>query len=199
MPGQRAAEAERAARSAAPLRSRLSRLYGIHTDERAWRLGRKGEEAVGARLARLQVEWHVLHSIEVGAKGSDIDHVAIGPGGVYTINAKHHPGASVWVGGDCSMVNGHRQPYVRNSRHEAARASRILSSHAGFLVPVVGVIAVMGAQEGFVVKSQPADRTVHVVTRKRVGTWLRRRTTILNGSEIAAVFDVARRPQIWIS
>ncbi len=197
-PGLRVREMERAARAAAPIRSRLARLVDAKTEERAWRVGRKGEEAVAARLARLPLEWHVLHAIEVGVKGSDIDHLAIGPGGVYTINAKHHPDASVWVGGDTFLVNGQRQPYVRDSRYEAARAARILSQHASFPVPVVGVIAVMGAQKGFIVKEQPADGSVHVVTRKQIDAWLRRRSLILNAGRVAGVLDVARRPQIWI-
>ncbi len=196
--GQRAAEVERAARGAAPVRTRLERLFDVKNDERAWRLGRKGEEAVGARLARLPNDWHVLHSIEVGVQGSDIDHLAVGPGGVYTINAKHHPDANVWVGGDRFMVNGQWHPYVRNSRHEAARASRILSRHAGFGVPVVGVIAVMGAQNGFTVKAQPEDGKVYVVTRKQIDAWLGRRSAVLNAWQVSAVFDVARRPGIWI-
>ena len=95
------------------------------------------------------------------------------------------------------MVNGHRQPYVQKSRHEAAGAARVLSKHAGFPVPVVGVIAVMGARKGFTVKEQPADGSVHVVTRKQIDVWLRRRRSTLNAWEISAIFDVARRPEIW--
>jgi hypothetical protein len=56
----------------------------------------------------------------------------------------------------------------------------------------------MGARKGFTVKAQPADGTVRVVPRKQLDGWLRRRSAILNAWEIAAVFDVARRPQIWI-
>ncbi len=197
-PGKRAAEAERAARSAAPICSRLARLFDVRTEERSWRIGRKGEEAVAARLARLPADWHTLHSIEVGVNGSDIDHVAIGPGGVYTINAKHHPDANVWVGGETFLVNGYRQSYVRNSRHEAARAARILSRNTGLHVPVVGVIAVMGAHKGFTVKAQPADGTVYVITRKRLDSWLRCRPRVLNATGIATVFDVARCSEIWL-
>lgn len=41
-----------------------------------------------------------------GERGSDIDHVLIGPAGVFTVNVKHHPNSSIWVGGDTFMVNG---------------------------------------------------------------------------------------------
>jgi hypothetical protein len=33
---------------------------------------------------------HVLHAVPVGDRGSDIDHVVIGHGGVYTVNTKTH-------------------------------------------------------------------------------------------------------------
>jgi hypothetical protein len=32
----------------------------------------------------------------VNAKGTDIDQLVVGPGGVFTINAKHHRGARVF-------------------------------------------------------------------------------------------------------
>ena len=40
-------------RRAAPVRSRVARVMGVHTDERAWRVGADGEEEVGRRLAKL--------------------------------------------------------------------------------------------------------------------------------------------------
>ncbi len=60
------------------------------------------------------------------------------PGGVFTVNAKNHPDASVWVSGETFMVNGRRVPYVRNSRHEAQRATQLLTDAVGFPVFVTG-------------------------------------------------------------
>ena len=82
-------------RQAAPVKTLLARVLGVHTDERAWRIGADGEEAVAARLAKLGGHWRVLHAVPVGDRGSDIDHVVIGPAVVFTINSKHHPHASV--------------------------------------------------------------------------------------------------------
>jgi hypothetical protein len=67
----------------------LARTFDVHTDERAWRVGAEGEENVGAKLAKLEQRgWHVLHSIPVRESGTDIDHLLIGPGGVYTIKPR---------------------------------------------------------------------------------------------------------------
>ncbi|TIC81995.1 NERD domain-containing protein [Nocardioides sp. GY 10127] len=172
-------------------------MLGVRTEERAWRIGTQGEEAVAAQLARLGPEWRVLHAVRVGDRGADIDHVVIGPAGVFTINAKHHPDARVWVGGEVFMVDGRRVPYVRNSRHEARRAARLLTERVGFPVAAVGVIAVMGARRGFTVKRQPEDGLVVVVTRKRVSQYLRTLPSTLTAREVEAIHEVARRSTTW--
>lgn len=177
----------------------LARLSGARTQERAWRIGADGEQAVAEQLGKLGPQWRVLHAVRVGERGSDIDHVAIGPAGVFTVNAKHHPHTSIWVGGETFMVNGQRVPYVRNSRHEADRASRLLTEQAGFPVVAVGVIAVMGAHKGYTIKKQPEDGRVVVVQRRRVSSYLQSLPVCLSSCQIDVVYDVARRSTTWHS
>jgi hypothetical protein len=193
--GEAVAEQAAKERKAAPVRTVAARMFGVHTDERAWRIGATGERKVAARLQRLGEAWHVLHAVPVGDRGADIDHVVIGPGGVFTINAKHHPDARVWVGGNTFMVNGHRQPYVRNARHEARRASRLLSAAVGNSVEVAGVIAVVGARKGFTVKAQPDD--VYVVSRKKIAAWLGRMPMRLSDERARTIVRAARRSDTW--
>lgn len=177
----------------------LARLSGARTQERAWRIGADGEQAVAEQLGKLGPQWRVLHAVRVGERGSDIDHVVIGPAGVFTVNAKHHPHTSIWVGGDTFMVNGQRVPYVRNSRHEADRASRLLTEQAGFPVVAVGVIAVMGAHKGYTIKKQPEDGRVVVVQRRRVSSYLQSLPVRLSSRQIDVIYDVARRSTTWHS
>jgi hypothetical protein len=195
--GQAAQEQAHAHRRAAPVRTFAARVLGVHTDERAWRIGAAGERRVAARLERLPDPWTALHAIPVGDRGADIDHLVIGPGGVFTINAKHHPDARVWVGGNTVMVNGHRQPYVRNSRHEARRASRLLSVAVGTSVEVTGVIAIVGAHTGFTIKSQPVD--VRVVARKGLVAFLTSLPTVLDEQQVDRIHRAARRSDTWCS
>src|SRR5215218_1974792 len=150
LPGTAAREQADLARQAAPVRSFVGRLIGANTSERAWRIGADGEVMVAKQLAKLMrrdPRWRCLHAIPVGANGADIDHLVIGPAGVFTLNAKHHPDARIWVAGDTVMVNGVRYPYIRNSRHEAMRASRLLSVAAGFSIPVTGIVVPVGAED----------------------------------------------------
>jgi hypothetical protein len=181
------------ARRAAPILTLLARFLRAHTDERAWRIGAQGEREVAWRLRKLDPRWRVLHSIPVGERGSDIDHVVIGPGGVFTLNTKHHPGGKVWVAERALMVNGKRVPYLRNARHEAVRASRLLSAACGFEVPVEPVIVVLCSE--LTVKAQPPD--VRVASARRVRTWLTKRPTVLSAAQIDAIYEMARRDTTW--
>lgn len=197
-PGSAARERAVAARAAqGRFTGFLARVFDVRTEERAWRIGADGEEAVAAQIVTLGPQWRALHAVRVGQRNADIDHVLVGPAGVFTVNAKNHPHASVWVGGDTFMVNGRRVPYVRNSRHEAGRASRLLTEQAGFPVDVVGVIAVVGAHRGFTVKQQPRDGAVVVVARRRLAAYLQRLPARLDARQVEAIGDVARRSSTW--
>lgn len=195
--GAEAREQALAAKDAAPVRTFLARVLGVHTDERAWRIGADGEEKVAAQLKKVTKEdprWRFLHAIPVGNRGSDIDHLIIGPGGIFTANAKHHPNAKIWVGGDTFMVNGNKQPYIRNSRHEAARAGKLLTAACGFPVQVEGIIVPVNADD-IVIKKAPAG--VHVVPRMQIAKWLLRHGDVLFDEQIDAVHEAARRSTTW--
>ncbi len=180
-----------------PLRSRLSRAVGRSplTDEaRPWFLGALGEVAVGRLLEKMSPQWHVLHAVPVGKDDSDIDHVVIGPGGVFTINTKHHRGQSVWIAGRTFMVAGHRQPYLRNAEHEARRASRLLAAATGAPVTVTAVVAVVGAKS-LTVKEQPSD--VVVLDAAQLVRWLNKRPAVLTAAQAARLLQVADQPETW--
>jgi hypothetical protein len=181
-------------RDAAPVRTLLARILQVHTDERAWRVGAVGEQKVAAQLDKLRPPWRVLHGIPVGQRGADIDHLVIGPAGVFSLNAKRHIDAKLWIGGGTFLVNGHRQPYIPKSAREAARASDVLSRGCGFPVPVRGVVVPVDAGE-IVIKSQPTD--VHVVNRMALRKWLESLPTVMEQSTVEAVYEVARRSTTW--
>jgi hypothetical protein len=172
-----------------------ARMFNVRTDEASWRKGAVGEELVGSRLAPLVEQgWRILHSVPVGSNDSDIDHVVIGPGGVFTLNTKNHAGANVWVGSKRILVNGQPVDHLRNSRHEARRASRLLSPHVGYTVEVWPVLAVMAAR--LTIKERPAD--VVVVGSRRVVPMLRRMRPVLTPAHIDALYAVARRSDTWV-
>ena len=53
--------------------------------------GARGEEHVGELLDELtQESWRVIHDVSLGR--GNVDHIAIGPAGVFTVETKSHPG-----------------------------------------------------------------------------------------------------------
>ena len=201
-PGQgvraRAVE-ERAAQLAAhPILGRLARLVDAKTDERAWRVGAMGEESVGRRLEKLTGKgWHVLHSVPVGERGSDIDHVLIGPGGVWTVNTKRHMGARVWLAPNQIRIDGHVQPYLRNSRFEAKRAAELLASVLGWTPPVrPAIVLQLGLlADPITVKQHPED--VDVLDASVVPRWFAKRPATLAPQEVETLHAAARLPGTW--
>jgi hypothetical protein len=167
----------------------------VHTNERAWRRGAAGEEEVARQLDKLGPGWRVIHSVPVGPNDTDIDHVVIGPPGVFTLNTKNHLGKRVTVYEYAIYVSGVKQPYLSKSRAEGRRGSRILSSACGFEVVVNPVVVIMSDE--LVLKGSP--KQVNVVGRRKVVDWLDRRPTQLSPGRIESIYSVARRRSTWIS
>jgi hypothetical protein len=106
----------------------------------SWYRGVLGERCVGQILSALPDTWTVLHSVPVGHGNRDIDHVVIGPGGVFTINTKYSPGKDVWARGIGLLVGGHRTRYVFKACEEARDAAQRLTAAIDARVSVTGII-----------------------------------------------------------
>ena len=193
-PGDSARRRADELKAASPVRAFLARLLHVHTDERAFRKGSRGEEEVARRLLQLGDGWHVIHAIQVDESGTDIDHLAIGPAGVFSLNTKNHLNANVWVAENVIMVNGKKVPYLRNSRSEGARASRTLSRACGFAVEVRPVIVVMASKLTF--KGHPID--VDVVARKKIVKWLSIQPVRLTPEAVLFIYTKARDGHTWL-
>ena len=65
------------------------RLYSEQAGR--WLRGADGERAVGAICAELEADgWHAIHDVSLGR--GNVDHILIGPGGIFTIETKSHRG-----------------------------------------------------------------------------------------------------------
>jgi hypothetical protein len=175
----------------------LARLAGVRTSERAFAMGAKGERVIGRRLNQWAAGagWHVLHAVPIGSRGTDIDHVVIGPFGMVTINTKT-TSTSVWVGEFGMVVGRTKVDYLRKSRAEGHRAGALISRAVGWNVPVQPVIVFVGARRFTTRRGGPADVAV-LPTARALRRWLRRQPGVLGPGEVAAVYAAARRPGTW--
>ncbi|MWA02794.1 hypothetical protein F8568_020925 [Actinomadura sp. LD22] len=178
-------------------RTRLAAFFGARTQARDFAVGAKAERVIGGKLDKWARKhgWHVLHAVPVGRRGADIDHVLIGPFGVVTVNTKSTRG-KVWVADNGLMVGGTKVDYLRNSRHEAQRARRLLADACGRHVPVQAAVVFVGAK-GFTVRNG-GPRDVAVLRDVRAfRRWLRHCGKVLSPEQVAEVHAAARRPTTW--
>ncbi|MFD1723073.1 nuclease-related domain-containing protein, partial [Amnibacterium endophyticum] len=148
VPAQALIEQVLRARAALRPLTGLERLVGVDPlgpDAWPWYSGVLGERVVAGRLAGLPGGWTVLHSLPVGRDGGDIDHLVVGPGGVFTIDTKHHRDASAWVAGHAVLVAGRRRPYVQRAEAQARRVDRIVAGVLPEEPAVRPVVAFVGA------------------------------------------------------
>jgi hypothetical protein len=94
----------------------------------SWRQGAKGERQTARLLAKLEREgWKVLHDLAVPGSRANIDHLAIGPGGVWVIDSKlwgsrvHWDPRHGWKHGQYAML-----PELNTTRWETSEVEQAL-------------------------------------------------------------------------
>ena len=181
-----------------PPRSRLAKLFGfdpVHPDAVSYLKGTLGEIEVGRTLVRLGPEWTVIHAVPAGSKGRDIDHLVIGPAGVFSLNTKRHRGKKVWVAGRGLLVAGQRTTHIVKSVAEGKSAVERLSVALGQLVAVRPVLVIVGAQS-LTIKSRPDEVTV--LEDAQLLRWLKKQKTVLDPDVVARLAGIASDSRTWL-
>lgn len=162
------------------------------TNYEAWRRGALGERIVGKELERLGSQWRVLHSVPDGNRGGDIDHLLMGPGGVFAINTKNHTRVPVKVTAGAVYVSGRGTDYLRKAREQAARATGRLG------VMVFPMLCIIPEVEGkYAERGTPPD--VAVVRSDRLSKWAEALIPKLSAEQVEEVYAKARRSSTWTS
>ncbi|MFE2141904.1 nuclease-related domain-containing protein [Streptomyces sp. NPDC059456] len=172
-----------------------AKLLRQPSDWDSWYAGLEGERRVGRELERLApFGWRVLHGIEKG-NGGDIDHLLIGPGGVFSINTKNHRGSSVWIGDSMAKVNGGPpRPYAAASQAEADFVRRVLGRYCAFEVPVEPVLVFVGITSLNRAATQYAVR----IYQEREVAALGPLAGKLTAEQVERVHAVARHRRVWL-
>lgn len=175
---------------------RTANAVKLHVDAWSWYVGALGEIQVGRMLANLGPGWFVRHAVPIGTGTKDVDHLVIGPGGVFAINTKHHDGASVWVGDHVVRINGVNQQHVKQAQSDGADVRRRLSTRVGFPVAVTPVVAVLNARS--IKDGRAADnRQVRVIDAEQLVAWLSAQPQQALTAELELIKLAAEMPETW--
>lgn len=147
------------------------RAEALETQAGAWAAGAEGERRVAGALQDLPRGWVVLHDrlLRPGTRLTNIDHVVVGPGGVFLVDAKN------WAGG----LSVHDDNLWQHAGRSSAKGAELdkLAGFAGEMektlgAPVVPVVALAG---GHGARFRPQRvRGVEIVPHARLARWLRR-------------------------
>jgi Nuclease-related domain len=157
-------------------------------DAIAWRRGAAGERRTARMLSPLERHgWAVLHDLAVPGSRANLDHLVIGPGGVFVIDSKQYrgrlqldPTGRLWHG------RYPLAPAVRAASWEADQAAQVLPDPGMAVLPVV---AVHGAQVPW---GKVVIDGVPVVSARRLPRMLRQLPVVLGPERVAWLADQAR-------
>ena len=112
--------------------------------------GAAGEEIVARELARLPAGYHVFHSLDAGGgvlmwRGGDIDHVVVGPTGVFAIETKNWRGQVTLADGQI-LLDGAlpRRAPLAQARHAVSKLQVRLGRGGIYNAEVVPVVCFAG-------------------------------------------------------
>jgi hypothetical protein len=150
-------------------------------------LGERGEKAVGAVLDELENEgYRAVHAIY--REGCDIDHVLVGPAGVFVIETKARKGSGLitFRNGQGIFLGGRRK--WNNAIEQAKRGARVLRrivrEDCGISEGVWPVVVFVGNWQ---VADQWESTDTRVFTPESLQNYVREQQPVLKREEIALI------------
>jgi Nuclease-related domain len=185
------------AQDAVPERGRLARIFGkspLGAETQPLYQRAVGEIEVGMILDTLGAEWVVLHALPKDVGSSEINHLVIGPGGVFAVATKNHSGLNVWASERTFMAEGIRYPYIRNLEYEIGAAEQMLSTAAGHEIKISGILAVVTPKS---LEVPDEHRDVAIVSASDVVHWLGSRPRIFSATDVRSISAAASLASTW--
>ncbi|MGV8896652.1 MAG: nuclease-related domain-containing protein [Rhodoglobus sp.] len=179
---------------AAP-QSSVGRFFGVSPltpEARISYRGALGELLVGDVLENLGHRWDVLHDVPLGY--SSLDHLVIGPAGVFTVHTANCNGVDAVIDDDAMLVAGEARHDIPVARAVAGEVAQILSAAAGRPITVSPLLVVVGPRR-LIVRTAPDD--VAIISSADLEKRLCTAPQALNGDEVALISDIADLDVTW--
>ncbi|KAB2347465.1 nuclease-related domain-containing protein [Actinomadura rudentiformis] len=165
----------------------------------AWQKSSAAERRTERQLKALQKNGYlVLHARAVpmddeGVSDGRIDHLVIGPSGVYAIDSeKWDKRLPVRTLSHRKLFHGpfNKKDRLDEARWEAEQAAKALEERVGFEVPVQASVAIYGPSIPWKVMRV---RDVDVYAGNRAKGYLRRRPKVLTETDVQRIFKAAEK------
>jgi len=154
----------------------------------AWRRGAAGERRTARLLDPLEQQgWAVLHDLALPGSQANLDHLVIGPGGVFVVDSKQYRGR-LQLDRSGRLWHGRYPlaPALGAVSFEADQAAQVLTDADVVVRPIM---AIHGAQVPW---AKLVIHGVPVVAARRLPRMLRQLPAMLGPERVAALADQAR-------
>ncbi|MGJ7440003.1 nuclease-related domain-containing protein [Aquipuribacter sp. MA13-6] len=150
----------------------------------AWEAGAEGERRVGAALEVLGPEWRTVHDVHwPGRPKANLDHVAVGPTGVWVVDAKNWTGRVTTTDGMLCQNGYRRNECAEAAERAAAAVAALLEPRHRMLVRPVICLAGSGADLAAV----PSTSSMTVVGLQNLSGLLSAREERLSPAEVITI------------
>ena len=157
-------------------------------DAVAWQRGAAGERRTARLLSQLERHgWAVPHDLALPGSRANLDHLVIGPGGVFVIDSKQYRGR-LQLDSSGRLWHGRYPlaPILHAVSFEADQAAQVLPDPGVVVLPIV---VVHGAQVPW---GKVLINGIPVVSARRLPSLLRALPAVLGPERVAALADQAR-------
>jgi hypothetical protein len=169
-------------------------LSPLHPDARPAYTGAIAKLAVAKQLTLLSDEWTVLHAVPLGADEAELDHLVVGPGGVFLIATRNYRGSKIRAAGNVLVVDGRKTDEIRSIRYAERRVSDLLRQALGVPVSVSPVIVVT---ESVALTIDAKSPTLPVLSLDRIPRWFTTRDRVLSQAAVERIATVASQDSTW--
>jgi hypothetical protein len=155
-----------------------------------WARGAAGERTTERALMALPPTYHIFHGLKTARSGSDIDHVVIGPSGIWVVDTKDWSGVAEVRDGDLKCGRYSRANHVDSVQRQATLVRERLGFDAAPMLCFVGEL-----------RPRPAMMIgrVRLVTVDSIAAHIRAGTITMGEDDLRTAIDRARswkeRPQ----
>lgn len=147
---------------------------------KSWFARLSGDREIARQLEPLvHGGYDVLHDVDLGR--GNVDHVVVGPSGIYAIETKAWTGRFYLGGGGRRMRSGF---FADNVRKQAVRSAALVENRLAMCGLDASVVAVVALASSTLPHGPMSVRHAHVVDGQNLATWIARRTVRLGTLEI---------------
>lgn len=182
-----------------PPQSRLARTLGaspLDANELSWLRAAQAEIIVGDILARLPNGYSVYHSLPIRNTAFWVDHLVLGPGGIFAINSRTRWDRDLFGAPRSIPIGDHTFPYLRDARFESAQITALLAAAMPATTVVQPVIVLVNPHKILLAGKPDA---VTVIDSPRLRRWLMGREQVFSPQQQAALAAIIDDPATWLA